>query len=189
MALFRTVDPQAEPVTLSEVKAHLRVDHDDEDELIGSLIAVARRQVEADTGLALLAQSWRLTLDDWPEDDVALIPLHPVVSVTGVTLFGPDGAGAILDPSAYELDRFSRPARLGFRQPGAALKRFNGIEIDIAAGFGGTGSDVPDTLKRAILVLVGHFFEFRAEYGAVDQPVSIPTGYERLVAPWRSRRL
>ncbi len=189
MALFRTVDPLAEPLTLAEAKAHLRVSHDDEDDLIGSLVAVARRHVEADAGLALLAQSWRLTLDDWPEDDVVAIPLHPVVAVTGVTLFGPDGAGAVLDPSAYELDRFSRPARLGFSQPGAALKRFNGIEIDIAAGFGEAGTDVPDTLRRAILMLVGHFFEFRAEYGAADQPVSIPTGYERLVAPWRARRL
>lgn len=189
MALFRTVDPLAEPLTLAEAKAHLRVTHDEEDDLIGALIAVARRHLEADAGLALMAQSWRLTFDDWPAGDVAVLPIYPVVSVTGVTLFGPDGAGAILDPSAYVLDRVSRPARLAFLYPGGALKRFNGIEIDISAGFGGTGAEVPDTLKRAMLLLIGHLYEFRAEFSPDDQPVSIPVGYDRLVAPWRRRRL
>ena len=31
----------------------------------------------------------------------------------------------------------------------------NGIEIDFSAGFGEAGTDVPDLLNRAILVLVG----------------------------------
>lgn len=189
MALFRTIDPVAEPVTLAEAKAHLRVVHDDEDALIADLIRAARQHVEADAGLALLDQGWRLTLDDWPCDDEARIAVHPVRAVTGVTVFAADGAGAILDPGAYELDPHARPARLAFRQPGAALRRFNGVEIDLSAGFGDTGAEAPDGLKRAILLLVAHFYEFRGAFGPQDQPVSIPAGYERLIAPWRARRL
>jgi len=65
----------------------------------------------------------------------------------------------------------------------------NGIEIDFTAGFGEAGTDVPDLIKRAMLALVAHWYEFRASFSGREQPVSFPPGYERLVAPWRLRRL
>ena len=44
-------------------------------------------------------------------------------------------------------------------------------------------------LRRAILLLVAHWYEFRAEFGAGDQPVSYPAGYERMIAGYKARRL
>lgn len=189
MALFRTIEPLVEPVTLAEAKAHLRIDQNDEDALIGDLIRVARRHLEADAGLALIEQGWRMTLDDWPGENELLIAIHPVVAVTAVTAYGPDGAGALVDPANYAVDTRSRPARVALRDALPALRRFNGVEIDLTAGFGASGVDVPDDIRRAILLLVAHFHEFRAAFGPDQQPVSIPAGYDRLMAPWRARRL
>ncbi len=48
MTLFSTrSQPAAEPVTLAEAKAHLRLRHDSEDELFAGLIRAAREEVEA----------------------------------------------------------------------------------------------------------------------------------------------
>ena len=187
MTLFRTEAPAVEPVTLAEAKAILRLDHDSEDTLISGLIRAAREEIEASCGLALIEQEWRLSLDHLPRSGRVLLRRHPVREVKSVTVFGRDGEASIVDPATYRLDAAGRPARLHFLTSPAHAG--NGIEIDFVAGFGEAGTDVPDLIKRAMLALMAHWYEFRASYGAKDQPVAFPSGYERLIAPWRMRRL
>jgi hypothetical protein len=45
------------PVSLAEAKAFLRVAHEDEDALIGTLIEAAKARVEGDVGLSLTSTS------------------------------------------------------------------------------------------------------------------------------------
>lgn len=189
MTLFRTVGPALEPVTLAEAKAWLRVTHDSEDDLISGLIRAAREEVERATGAALIDQSWRLTLDDWPETDSIQVHRWPLKQVVSLTVYDGDGQGAELEPGDWLVDGEANPPRLHLERrppPGQAI---NGIEIDFVAGFGAVGPDVPDGLRRAIQMLVAHWFEFRAGIGPESQPVGYPPGYERLVASWKQRRL
>ncbi len=189
MTLYRTVDPAGEPVTLAEAKAHLRVAHDSEDALISGLVRAARTEVEVQTGMALIDQSWRLALDAWPRDGTVRLRRHPVKEILSVTVYGAEGEAAAVDPQGYEADLASRPARLHFTTPPPPERRLNGIEIDFVAGFGEAGTEVPDLLKRAVLMLVAHWFEFRGSYGAADQPVSFPPGFDRLISIYRTGRL
>jgi uncharacterized phiE125 gp8 family phage protein len=189
MTLFRTVDPVVEPVTLADAKAHLRIDGGGEDDLLNGLIRAARDEVEKATGTALIDQSWRLALDDWPAEDVVLLLRHPVREIQSVTIYGADGGASLVDPSSYQFDSLSRPARLHFDVRPEPLRALNGVEIDFAAGFGEAGTDVPDLLKRAILMLVAHWYEFRAYVDAADHPASYPIGYERMIAGYKARRL
>jgi len=112
-----------------------------------------------------------------------------VKQILSVTVFGVDGEGSLIDPGSYSLDHLSRPARLHFEDTPAPARMLNGIEIDFTAGFGEAGTDVPDILKRAILMLAAHWYEFRGVYDAGDQPVSYPPGYERMISAHRLRRL
>ena len=147
MTLIRTVAPAAEPVTLADVKAHLRLAHDSEDDLLNGLIRAAREDVERATGLALIDQAWRLVLDAWPSQSCVLLARHPVREILSVTVFGSEGEASLIDPADYQLDALSRPARLHFETRPEPLRVLNGIEIDFSAGFGEAGTDVPDLLE------------------------------------------
>jgi uncharacterized phiE125 gp8 family phage protein len=181
--------PAAEALTLADVKAHLRIDQDHEDGLLAGLIAVARQHLERTAGLALISQEMRLYLDCWPQAGFIEITRGPVQAVNEVRIYDDTGVEANVDLSGRVLDGTARPARLWLRNrpsPGQAL---NGIEVDFTAGFGEAGTDVPDTLKRAMLVHIAQMYEFRGAVPVGDQPAAVPGGYERLVAPFAMRRL
>lgn len=188
MALFCTVEPVGEPVTLAEVKENLRLTHASEDEFISGLIRAARMEVEILTGTALLEQEWRLVLDDWPPEGVILLNRFPVKEIKTILVYDQDGEPRELDVSKVLFDAQSRPSRLLIPERPAPGFVMNGIEIDFLAGFGASGTDVPDLLKRAILLLASHWFETRVA-GVSTNECGWPSGFERLIAPYRPRRL
>lgn len=72
MSLSLLVPPTAEPVTLAELKSHLRVDNTSEDVALVSDIAAARDWIEHRTGTRLMTQTWRWTIDlHWRKPGVA----------------------------------------------------------------------------------------------------------------------
>lgn len=189
MTLVLTGAPEAEPVTVSEAKAFLRLSGSSEDALIEGLLRAAREDLERATGLALIDQTWRLALDAMPRGDVVALMRHPVKEIIAVTAYGTEGEASLVGTGDYQTDLMSRPARLFFRKRLEPMRAMNGLEIDFRAGFGEAGTDVPDLLRRAILVLAAHWYEFRASYGPDEQPVSYPPNYERMISSYRDRRL
>ena len=188
MAMTRLTAPAVEPVTLADAKAHLRVTGTDEDALIAGLVSTAREEVEQATGIALISQDWRLYLDDCPSGGIVRLRKHPVQFVQSVTTYDAAGLPVTVTPLADRLDRASRPARFA-ADSSATSKPVNGIEINFRAGFGDTGVDVPDGLKRAILLLVAFWFENRGTgHGEMAERVW-PEGYDRLVARYRSMEI
>lgn len=59
-------EPLVEPVSVAEAKEHARVLHDEDDLLIGRLIAAARAYCETRIKAALVPQKWSLLLDAFP---------------------------------------------------------------------------------------------------------------------------
>jgi uncharacterized phiE125 gp8 family phage protein len=191
MALVLTAGPAAEPVALTEAKAHLRVDASDEDTLISSLILTSRLHVEAALGLALVTQSWRLLLDRWPPHKDIELPLRPLQSIEAVRVYPADGAATVIDPGDYLADTASVPPRLVrtgviWRQPGRAA---NGIEIDFTAGYGDAAADVPAPIRQALLLLVAHWYEQREPIEVGSPAARVPEAVSGLLDPYRTRRL
>lgn len=181
--------PAAEALTLTETRAHLRLDTPDEDDLVQRLITVAREHLERSTGLCLMTQGWRLYLDSISEDAVIPIARGPVQAIESLTVYDDAGEASVVSLEGHVLDGQRRPARLLLRQRVSPGRAVNGIEIDFAAGFGAAATDVPDTLKRAMLTHVAQMFSCRGVVALENQPALIPAGYDRLVAPFLIREL
>lgn len=189
MTIIELTPPEVEPLTLVEMRAHLRLDTDEEDDLLLALATVAREHLERETGLVLAAREFRLCRDDWPDDGIVTIARGPVRAVTSVIVYDGEGVPEAADLDGHLLDGQARPARLWLRdvpQPGRVL---NGVEVEFSAGFGESGADVPETLKRAMLLHVAAMYAARGVVAADAQPAVVPPGYDRLIGPFCRRGL
>ena len=149
--------PAVEPVLLAEAKAHLRLDGDAEDDLVGALIAAARVAVETEIRRVLIAQTWRA--------DRRRLAARRLCAAGRA---GALGRGGARDRRRRRGDRSStrrttssiRPtARVRLLDPVAGAVRY---EIDFTAGYGASGLDVPQPLRQAIRLLVTHWYENRS---------------------------
>ncbi|MBB4954489.1 putative phiE125 gp8 family phage protein [Agrobacterium vitis] len=188
MTITTLTPPTVEPLALTDVKAHLKIDTNDEDDLLTSLITTARQHLEAETGLCLMTQKLRLYLDDWPDGEVIQLAKAPVQTIDAVTVYDENGNAVQASLHDHLLDGQARPARLWLRNPPLPGRPINGIEIDFTAGYS-TATDVPDTLRRAMSLHVATMYAYRGVVAPGDQPAALPLGYERLIAPFCRRRL
>lgn len=191
MALAMTSGPAAEPVTVAEAKAHLRIDGTAEDVLIGSLIVTSRLHAEAALGLALITQGWLLKMDRWPDSGDVRFPLRPIQSITSVTVLDEHGTPTVVPSEDYLLDGQALRPRLIPRDgkwppPG---QRAGGIEIHFSAGIGDAAEDVPEPIRHAILLLVAHWYEHRDPLEIGTAGAAIPAAVSDLLRPYREVRL
>lgn len=193
MALILVTAPVVEPVTLSEAKTHLRVDVTDDDALITALITTAREHIERHCRprVAMITQTWRYIADDWPAGDTLELRPYPVQSVTSISYTDADGATATYAASNYLVDTASKPGRLRLKTastwPSVTLQELNGLTVEFVAGYGDNSLAVPQPLRQAILLLLGHWYENRElsiTTGAV--PAELPFAVSALMGPWRS---
>lgn len=178
--------PETERVSLEDAKAHLRINHDADDEVIAALIKTARQICEEYTGLALITRDCRLYLDQWPKHTLSL-PKPPLVNVAAVNVYDADGVPSEFPAAHYAVDTAGRPGRVEMTGtppwPGQAL---SGIEIEFSAGFGDSEDDVPSSLREGIKRLVAHLYMNR---GDVGETAVRNAGAAPLFAPHRRMRL
>jgi uncharacterized phiE125 gp8 family phage protein len=183
MPLTLLTGPAAEPVTLADMKAHLRLDTSDEDDLVTALISAARLQVESRTRRALITQTWRLWLDRWPTHTVLSLKLAPLRAVTAARVFNQAGVATPVPTSAFQV-LGGAPGRILFTSVPAPGRAAGGIEIDVEAGYGPMPADVPADLRQSVRLLAAFWFENRALLpGGTAE--ALPAGLDALLAPFR----
>lgn len=171
MGLLRIAPPTTWPVSLTEAKRQCRILPDDDtfDDELAELIDAATSHLDGKEGelggVCLEPQQWELVLDCW--SDVIEIPIGPVLSVDSISYLDADGFLQTLSGASYSADLASSSAYV-VRNAEATwpvlLDAINAVRVRFTAGHRGTGSGdsyvsaVPAPLRRAILLLVGHWF-------------------------------
>ncbi len=191
MALVLTAAPAAEPISLAEVKAHLRVDAGDEDALLSALIVAARTFIERTLGVALITQGWSYFLDFWPRAGCITLPIRPVQAVGAVKVHDGGGGSVTLDTASYAVDVLSDPARLVLTGalPPAPSRALNAFEVAFTGGYGDEAGDVPGPIAQALKLLVAHWFERREPVVLESSAQEVPTMVAALLSPYRRVRL
>jgi len=193
--------PADEPVSLADVRAHLRIDDDDtsQDALLNLLISSARRYAELYTGRSFMTQTIRAIADRFPggilppqaspfmlpngspvglfadtssayvsswEDAFFELRCGPVQSVQSIQYLDVNGVQQTLSPSAYVFDPSGLVPRIapayGVPWP-VAQQQVAAVQVTLTAGYGGSATDVPATIRNWILVRVATAYGHREE--------------------------
>lgn len=166
--------PAVEPVSVSEMKLHLRVDGTDDDTYIGALITAARMKVEEETGRALCTQTYDFYMHETPGWRIRL-PRPPLQSVTWIKFVSKADVETTVSASDYIVDVTRTPGMVLLKYdrswPSVDLKETGGVKIRYLAGYG-VAVAVPELLKTIIKLAVGSFYENR-EGTLVAQGVTV----------------
>lgn len=197
MYLARYAAPAAELLTLTEVKAHLRINNTKSDTWLTTAIALATAMVDGDHGhprRALITQTWNLTLRDWPiaskhaPDYLTRIPLPlpPLQSVTHVKYYDADNIQQTLSSDLYRVviegTDGGRIEQANTATWPAVYDRPDAIEIRFVAGYGDAASAVPVPIKHAMLLAIGDQW---ANRGDAERPTESPgPGMAHVGAGW-----
>jgi uncharacterized phiE125 gp8 family phage protein len=183
--LSLAVAPTVDPVTLADARAHCRIDDSESDAMLATYILAARQYIEAWTGRVLITQRWDLKLDSFPSRIV--IPNPPLSSVVSITYVDTAGATQTLAANQYQVgkgDLFGFIDRAyGVSWP-ATRDQADAVTVRFEAGYGTNPGDVPEPLRLAILLLVGHWNENRETVGNIT--TELPFTVAALLQPYRT---
>lgn len=179
--------PSENLLTLDEVKDHCRVDGNDHDDVLSSLILAAQSHLDGYAGTlgrALISQEWSIECEAW---GVVRLPLDPFIEITSIEYTDMDGTKQTVADSVYKVDVRVTGVYLGGRASASWPTSRDGdepITITWRAGYGAK-DDVPDAIRQAALLLVGHWFENREAVivGTIASP--LPFAVDALLAPHR----
>jgi uncharacterized phiE125 gp8 family phage protein len=191
--------PDWPAVSLAQAKGHLRIDHDDEDPLIGLYVEAAIAVLDGadgSLGRALATQRWALDLDGFPVCGPIEIPLSPLQSIEAVTYVDTAGNTQTLDPSDY-IVHVGELAMLELVPGGtwpSTSRQLRSVTIAFTAGYGEANEQagaaaVPKPLQAAVLLMLGDLYENRETVlEGVVSSVPMSTTVDRLISRYRVLR-
>jgi uncharacterized phiE125 gp8 family phage protein len=164
MPWIQLTSPSTTPVSIEEVKNHLRITSSDEDGLIEFYINAATQIVEAKTRRALITRTFRYEQEEFCTE--MELPVAPLVSVQTVRYYDTSGVLTTWADTNYFVDtarilgvvKISPTASIPSVQVGSP----NAVQINFTAGHGTTADSVPQGLRFVVMLLAGHYFLNRA---------------------------
>lgn len=181
MSLRLIQEPEAEPVTLADARAHLllAVEDTQHDTWIAARLPSIRRQAEAATRRAFMLQRWRLSLDAFPPGEGAILLMpSPVRTVVAVEYVDTAGMTIALEEGVdYQVDLHGEPARVlpayGRCWPVTRCDTVNAVQVTFTAGFDDAVA-VPAGVKFWILERLATTFAFREQVTAEGKALPPP---------------
>ena len=175
--------PATEPITLEELKTHLRIDTGtvDDDTLVSlelaSILTAATEYVETITRRKLISQTWDYYLDEFPCEDFIKLPYGRLTAVSSVSY--KDTAGTettmtvttdyIVEANKDHIGRLVLP--YGESWPSDTLYPSKPIKIRFVCGWA-TAAALPEKIVHAVKLAAKWIYEEGAINGDVDRALN-----------------
>ena len=183
--LEKVSNPTQYPVTLAEIKRHLRVTIDDDDSLITDYIAAATEycQDQVPGARSFMSQTWDWKIHFFPGDSFE-VPRPPLQSVTHIKYFATNSStGTTTLSSTNYLVHIptDMPGQIELHPEVGAwpsvADRADAVQVRLISGW----TIAPNQVKQAVKLLVGHWYSNREDVlvGTISAP--IPHGVTALL--------
>ena len=174
-----------EIIALSEAKDYLRVDFSSDDSYITELIKIARLQVLNDTNQVVVQQSITEYWAKWPNDDIFCLQYAGKVGSNPTLKYYDDNNAQ--QPLTKDTD-FRTISNTGLIKL-QMINTFNLYDRPDAISFTYTvepeNTDVIRTLKMAMYLLIGHYYDNRSAV-TFGSPKELPIGYNRIINQYKN---
>lgn len=161
-----TSQPSSEPVTLTEAKDHLKIDGTTDDDYITELIKHARNFAEDYMSRTIMTRDVEYRINKFPGVRHIELPVGPCNTSTGFAITYTDdegNTGQTFATSNYELVNTYKPniiRLLWEKEWPSDVAATEPITITYKSGVD-SATDVPYTIKQAIMLLVADMYEHR----------------------------
>lgn len=165
------------PISIRDMKIHLRIEHDDHDPLIESYIEAGVDKIEGGANICLVSQTWNAY---FRYDEVAeLIRLwkFPVATIVSVKYYDSDNA-VQTDAAGNRTESLKgHPATILFEDAPTVYSRTDAMDVEFTAGF----TTIPSDILLAIKLYVARV------YANPSDPVDEKIGFvEKVIEKYRS---
>lgn len=174
--------PASEPVTVAEFKTWIGYGGSDLDTQYTNLLLAARQWVEEYTWRQLITATWIVKLHRFPR--TIILPKPPLGAVSSIQYVDQNGTTQTLASSKYQVSG---------DEPGIVIEAYNetwpitrsvldAVTITFTAGYGASSSDVPESIREAILLIAQSW-----NNAIVCDESKIPMAAKSMLEPYRLR--
>ena len=183
--LEKISNPTQFPVTLAEIKRHLRVTTDDDDSLLTDYIASATEYCEDQVpgARSFMSQTWDWKIHFFPGDSFE-VPRPPLQSLTHIKYFATNSStGTTTLSSTNYLVHIptNMPGQIELHPEVGAwpsvADRADAVQVRLISGW----TIAPNQVKQAVKLLVGHWYSNREDILVGTISSNIPHGVTALL--------
>jgi uncharacterized phiE125 gp8 family phage protein len=185
-----TTAPVLPAVTLTEVKEHLRIEHNDENDWLERAITAAITLAQNYTGRQFITATWTYYMPVFPGGRYIELGKPPLQSVTSIIYKDVAGTSQTLASATnYTVYTTTEPGYIELHQTASWPSTYGDsqdIAIKFVAGYGLTSASVPGPIRTALCSIVAHWHLFREPNAMGLSIMPVPeTSLKFLLGPYK----
>lgn len=173
--------PQLEVVKLQDARLHLRVDSEEEDTIIQSMLRAATLAAEQYCDRLFMMAKVDQFFDCFPGDTQPIRLYYPITDLISISYLDADNETQTVSTDDLTVDKYNIRGQIytsaSWPTP---LSRVNAVSVKYNSGMCSDTDSIPSDIRHAVLLILGRLYEYRE-----DTVSKLPTASQRLLDPYK----